>query len=119
MTLTDTSVWIEHFRRGNARLTTLLDGGEVVCHPMVLGEIALGQLARRREVLSLMAALPMAVAASDAEVLHLIDTKGLADSGIGWIDAHLLASAALAGAGVWTLDRPLATAAARLGLAAQ
>jgi len=29
MILVDTSIWVDHLRRGNARLAALLEGGEV------------------------------------------------------------------------------------------
>jgi predicted nucleic acid-binding protein len=116
--LVDTSVWVDHLRRGSSRLRALLDAGEVVCHPMVIGEIALGQLSRRGEVLALLAELPVAVDVGHAEVRHMVDAHALAGSGIGWVDAHLLASALLGVTPIWTLDRPLATLARRLGIAA-
>jgi hypothetical protein len=43
--LVDTSVWIEHFRAASAMLSQLLDNGEVLGHPFVLGELALRQFA--------------------------------------------------------------------------
>ncbi len=42
MILVDTSVWVSHFREGNAGLATLLTNGEVVCHPFIIGELACG-----------------------------------------------------------------------------
>ena len=36
--LVDTSVWIEHFRRGDASLEARLHRDEVECHPFVIGE---------------------------------------------------------------------------------
>ena len=44
MILVDTSVWIEHLRSANAILRELLGDGEVLGHPFVLGELALGNL---------------------------------------------------------------------------
>jgi predicted nucleic acid-binding protein len=116
--LVDTSVWIDHFRRRNAALASLLARGRVLRHPFVVGELAGGALARRAEILSLMAALPAAVVAEHDEVLALVASHGLAGSGIGWIDAHLLAAALLSSASLWTLDRRLARAALRIGVLA-
>lgn len=118
MILVDTSVWVEHLRRGSVRLAALLEGAEVLGHPFVLGELALGHLRRRSEVLALFAALPPAQQATQDEVLELVARRRLAGSGIGWVDAHLLAAAALSGARLWTIDRRLATVADRLDLAA-
>ena len=114
--LVDTSVWIDHLRRGNPALARQLSDQEVWCHPFVIGELACGQLDARSEVLSLLSALPQAPLAGHEEVLAFLESNGLAGTGIGWIDAHLLAAARLAGTRLWTLDRPLATAAIELDL---
>ena len=58
MTLVDTSVWIDHLRRGEPRLSQLLDGAAVVCHPFVIGELAMGAIKNRSEILGLLANLP-------------------------------------------------------------
>jgi hypothetical protein len=116
MTLVDTSVWVDHFRRRNGRLDTLLQDGHVVCHPFVVGELACGNLRNRQEILGLLAALPEATTAEHREVLHLVDVAGLFGRGLGWVDAHLLASARLTGCAFWTLDNRLRRAAASLNL---
>ena len=118
MILVDTSVWVDHLRKGNARLTALLDDGLVLVHPFVLGELALGRMKRRVEVLGLLDEMPRAEAANHEEALEFVDRHGLAGSGVGWVDVHLLVSAALTGASLWTLDRRLAAAAGRLALLA-
>lgn len=116
MTLVDTSVWIEHLRRGEPGLTHLLSGGTVMCHPFVIGELAMGSLKNRREILGLLDNLPAAPVASHDEVLTLVERHRLSGLGLGWIDAHLLASARLAAARVWTRDRRLAESARTLGV---
>ncbi len=118
MILVDTSVWVDHLRRGNARLEALLGDGLVLVHPFVLGELALGRLKRRAEVLGLLGEMPRAEAASHDEALEFVDRHDLAGGGVGWVDVHLLVSAALTGASLWTLDRRLAAAAGRLALLA-
>ena len=115
MILVDTSVWIEHFRKENARLQTLLYDEQVLCHPFVIGELACGRLQNRQEILRLVSALPEARAAEQAEVLRFLETRKLYGCGLGWVDAHLLASALLSGCPLWTLDKPLQRAAAALG----
>ena len=117
MILVDTSVWVDHLRRGNPRLQDLLHGSEVLGHPFVTGELACGSLSNRREILRLLGALPGAVTAEDAEVMRLVEDARLYDRGIGWLDAHLLAAALLSRARIWTLDRSLAAAAKRLAIA--
>jgi hypothetical protein len=116
--LVDTSVWVEHLRRGLPRLAAALEQERVETPPIVVGELALGRIRRRAEILSLLDALPRVPAASHDEVLALIEARGLAGSGIGWVDAHLLASTLVVRTTLWTLDRRLAAVAARLGIAA-
>lgn len=119
MTLVDTSVWIEHLRRGSARLTELLNDEQVLCHPFVLGELACGDLRNRAEILALLAELPQVQVAEQHEVLHLLETRRLYGRGLGWVDAHLLASCLLTGCVLWTLDKPLARVAGVLKVSAQ
>ncbi len=116
MILVDTSVWIDHFRSGNRRLRVLLDDGEVLTHPFVVGELACGALRNRDEVLGLLQALPEANAAEHLEVIGFLHRERLYGRGIGWVDAHLLASARLSDAPLWTLDRKLSRVAAALNL---
>ena len=117
MILVDTSVWIEHLRRGHAGLSSLLEQGQVAMHPFVTGEIALGSLKRRAEVLGLLAELPAVPVVTHEEVLEVIERRGLAGAGIGWVDAHLLASALVGRSSLWTLDRRLSAVAGRLDVA--
>jgi predicted nucleic acid-binding protein len=114
--LVDTSVWVEHLRHGLPRLATLLQEGEVMIHPWVIGELACGNLRNRSQVLELLQGLPAATVASDAEVLVLIERDRLMGRGIGYIDAHLLASARLSHCRLWTQDRRLAAVALEQGL---
>lgn len=107
MTLVDTSVWVEHLRKGNSDLTSLLQVNEVLMHPFIIGEIACGTLNNRTEVLSLYQELPFAQLAEHSEVLHFVETHKLWGRGVGWIDVHLLASALLSHARLWTFDRRL------------
>jgi hypothetical protein len=116
--LVDTSVWIEHFRAASAMLSQLLDNGEVLGHPFVLGELALGNLRQRDDVLRVLRRLPQATSAAHQEVIQLIDREVLFGRGIGYVDAHLLAAARLtAGSKLWTHDRRLRAVAAQLDLA--
>lgn len=117
MILVDTSVWVEHLRRGLPRLAALLQEGKVLIHPWVIGELACGNLRHRGEVLELLQGLPAAVVASDQEVLLLIEQDQLMGRGIGYVDAHLLASAKLSHCQLWTQDRRLAALTQERGLA--
>jgi predicted nucleic acid-binding protein len=117
--LVDTSVWVEHLHTGNEELAALLDGGEALAHPFVIGELALGNLQRRETFLSALRDLPQAVVAEDDEVFRMIDRQALFGRGIGYVDAHLLASTRLtSGIKLWTRDRRLQAVATQLGLAA-
>jgi predicted nucleic acid-binding protein len=117
--LVDTSVWVEHLHSGNEELAALLNGGEVLAHPFVIGELALGNLLPRDRFLSDLRDLPQAIVAEDEEVLRMINRQALFGRGIGYVDAHLLAAARLTnGSQLWTRDRRLQAVAAQLGLAA-
>ena len=119
MILVDTSVRVEHLRSANAILSKLLGAGEVLAHPFVMGELALGGLRQRDALLTDLQDLPQAIVASDEEVLQIIDREGLFGRGIGYVDAHLLAATRLTlGSKLWTRDRRLLAVAAQLGLAA-
>jgi predicted nucleic acid-binding protein len=116
MILVDTSIWVSHFRMGNSHLATLLNNGEVVCHPFVVGELACGNMKNRKEILSLLQTLQMAEMAGHQEVLHFIEYNQLMGKGLGYIDVHLLASALLTKIPLWTSDKKLKAASAELGL---
>jgi len=116
MVLADTSVWIQHSRRGEPSLARWLTAGQVLMHPFVLGELACGSLKNRAEILSDLQELPSAMLASTTEALRLVEDRRLWGRGLGWIDVHLLASALLSDCGFWTLDKRLGHAAAALGL---
>ena len=118
MILIDTSVWVDHLRRGDARVAELLERGAVLMHPFVIGEIACGSLGDRATILELMQDLPMAVVAESDEVLGFVERHGLHGKGIGYVDAHLLASVALTAATtLWTRDKRLRAAADALACA--
>ena len=116
MILVDTSVWVDHLRRGDPRLVGLLERSAVVMHPFVLGEIACGNLRDRTSVLELLQDLPAAAVAEVDEVLQFVERHLLHGKGIGYVDVHLLASVALTeGAEIWTRERRLRLVAEKLG----
>jgi predicted nucleic acid-binding protein len=116
--LVDTSVWVDHLRRRNSTLVELLEQAHVWTHPFIIGELACGNLRRREVFIDSLAELPQTPGASHAEVLALVEARGLAGRGLGWVDMHLLASSLLARLPLWTLDQRLATAAKELGIGA-
>jgi predicted nucleic acid-binding protein len=116
--LVDTSVWVDHLRRGDAQLIALLESANAATHPFVIGEIACGSLANRQTVLALLQDLPMATVADSDEVLAYIERHRLYGKGIGYVDVHLLASVALTqNASLWTRDKRLRAAAEALSQA--
>jgi predicted nucleic acid-binding protein len=112
--LVDTSVWVDHLRRGDAQLVDLLNANSVLMHPFVVGEIACGSLADRALTLDLLLSLPAALVAEPDEALIYLDQHGLHGKGIGYVDVHLLASTAISGAKLWTRDKRLRIVAQEL-----
>lgn len=118
MILTDTSVWIDHLRKGDDALRKLLDKGQVLIHPFIIGELAMGSLKQRDILLSALQDLPQAIVAQDDEVLQFVSSRALFGLGIGYIDAHLLSAVQMTpGALLWTRDRRLFEVATKLSLA--
>lgn len=115
MILVDSSIWIDHLNVPDVELTGLLQHARALIHPFVIGEIALGALRNRAQVISRLMAIKQTVVADHADVMILIDRHSLGSAGIGYVDAHLLASTKLSeGSRLWTRDRRLSDAATRL-----
>ncbi|MDE0144696.1 MAG: type II toxin-antitoxin system VapC family toxin [Nitrospira sp.] len=120
MILIDTSVWIEHLRKGNRALAHLLNNNQVLIHPFVIGEIACGTLADRDEVLARLKDLPALPKADESEALYCIERHQLMGLGLGYIDVHLLTATLLAPpTQLWTQDNRLKAAAKKMNLAYQ
>jgi len=118
MVLVDTSIWVDHLRYGDESLSQLLTQGLICCHPMIIGELACGNLQNRSELISMWQNLPMPVEASHQEALYLVETRHLMDKGIGYIDLHLLATCLLtSNTRLWTRDKRLTSIADSLGIA--
>jgi predicted nucleic acid-binding protein len=117
--LVDTAVWIDHLREDDPHLARLLNNGAVLAHPWVTGELALGRLRNRVEILRLLDDLPQATIATAAEVRELVEQHKLFSLGIGYVDAQLLAATMLTADTdlLWTRDRRLHASAQRLGIA--
>ncbi len=116
--IADSSIWIDHINEGDAELANQLKRRRIVLHPMVIGEVALGSVAKRKIILAELQTLPQATPASHAEVMAMIEWLELFSRGIGYVDAHLLAAARHLPMGqLWTRDKRLNEQARRLGLA--
>ena len=116
MVLVDTSVWVAHLREGNDDLARLLNKGDVTCHPLIVGELACGNLKNRSEILSLLRSLPMAIEAEHEETLQFIEKNRLMGRGLGYIDVHLMASSVLTRTPLWTLDKRLNEISTEIGI---
>lgn len=117
MILADTSIWVEYLRRGDPEMEKLLSRDQIVTHPFVVAEIALGSLRKRRERLAELQSLLEVKIAQLSEVRHMIETRSLHGKGIGLIDAYLLASCLMTpGTQLWTRDAAMARVARALGI---
>ncbi len=117
MILVDTSVWIDHLRSAEVTLQELLLSDDVVTHPLIRLELALGSIANREMILADLARLPQVQVAKTEELFHLVELRKLYRRGIGITDLHLLASALIdKSISIWTRDRRLGDIADQLGL---
>ena len=117
MILADTSVWVEHLRHGLPEFAAALQNARISIHPVVLGELASGNLAQRSQALAALRSLPRSKAGSAEECLNFIEAQALHGRGIGWNDIQLLVAARLSGNPLWSLDKRLRAAALELGVA--
>ena len=115
MILADSSVWIDHFRRKESRLAVLLNQEQVVIHPFIIGELALGSLKNRGQAIHDLQLLPQISPATGQETLEWIERRRIFGKGIGWTDAHLLLACILSNTELWTMDKPLAYVARLCG----
>lgn len=116
MVLADTSVWIDHLKKGQPRLAALLRDGAIASHSFVIGELACGNLANRGSFFAELNTLPRVLCSTHEEALQFIDDRKLWGRGIGWVDVHLLASALLSNCEFWTLDVRLHQVASEIGV---
>jgi hypothetical protein len=110
MTLVDTSVWIDHLRRPDQELATLLEAEQVLMHPFVFGELSLGNLRDRGKVLRNFGFIETIPVVAEGLVGELVHRHQLWGKGLGWVDCHLLASAHDAHAHLITRDKALKAA---------
>ena len=119
MILVDTSVWVDHFRASDDELRKQLLNRNVVMHPFVVAELALGSLPQRMKTIAYLEQLPSVSVARLDEVRQMIETRRLYGRGIGLIDSHLIASVLINPPIVlWTRDKRLSDIAEALGIRA-
>ena len=117
MILADTSIWIDHLRSENTEMRKRLTQGDIVIHPFIIAELALGSLRERIKTLALLDLLPQVRVAHLSEVRLTIEARHLYSLGIGLIDAHLIASVFINSSTLlWTRDKRLRKAAESLGI---
>lgn len=117
MILADTSVWIDHLRSGNQDLEKALNQGQIVIHPWIVAELALGSLRDRAKTLAMLDLLPQVAVSQTIELRHMVETRHLYNLGIGLTDVHLIASVFLTPPTLlWTRDKQLRKVAEALGI---
>ena len=117
MILADTSIWVDYLRIHNPEMEERLRRGQIVMHPFIVAEIALGSLHNRRKRLDEMESLLEVKVAQLQEVRHMIEAHSLYSKGIGLTDAHLIASCLLTpGTQLWARDGNMETVAKALGI---
>lgn len=95
----------------------MLDNGLVVCHPFIIGELALGSLKDRGKIIDMLKDLPRVTVAQTDEILCMVEKRRLFSRGLGLIDAHLLGSTLIErGVRLWTADKRFASIANELGI---
>src|ERR1035437_3320657 len=106
MILADTTIWIDHFRSENVEMRRQLDKRNILIHPYIVVELALGSLRERAKTLAWLDRLPQAQVAQLSEVRYVVETRSLYSRGIGLTDAHLIASILIHPPTLlWTLDK--------------
>lgn len=117
MILADTSVWVDYLRSGDPELQMFLLNGQVLLHPCVAAELALGSLRNRHATLAKLDAMPQARVIVLQHIRHMVEERALFSKGIGLTDAHLVASCLITtGMKLWTRDTALKSVAQALGV---
>lgn len=115
MILVDTSVWIDHLHEAQPALVEVLARDEVVCHTLVIQELALGSIKDRQLLLDSLVQLRVCPLLTQGEILALVDAHHLWGRGLSAVDCHLLGSLLLMpGTRFWTRDQRLRTVAGDL-----
>ena len=117
MILVDTSVWIDHLRKPEPDLVRLLENDQVLMHPWVRGELALGSIKDRYNFIEHLARLPELRPVAISELMGTIERLRLYSRGIGLVDAGLLSACLDWPCRLWTRDKRLSDIVVELGIA--
>ena len=120
MVIVDTSVWVDAWRVGDARLDSWLAADLVLQHSLVTAELGMGSfrsVADRDRIVALLDSFEQA-RVEDSESFHaFVSQETLFGTGIGFADAHLLLTCKLnPDAKLVTRDKRLAGEAKRLAI---
>lgn len=115
--LADTNIWCKYFRYGNPLLSKIIEHDSLVIHPTVIGELSVGNLANREQLITDLHAFTMLRSASNEETHYMLREHQLWGHGIQWNDLLILASVvASPGTLLWTNDRRLAAIAEKFSV---
>ena len=115
--LADTNIWCRFFREGESTLSALIKHDFLSMHPLVIGELSVGNLPKREQTLKDLRSFPSVRPASDHETHLLIKEHALWGKGLQWNDLLILTSViATPGTLLWTGDKRLADTAARFNV---
>lgn len=119
MILADANIWIDFFRGHKPELRKLLENNQVVMHPHLVAELALGSLQNRQFTLAKLDSMPQTRLVDLKDVRRMIERRALYSKGIGLTDAHIVASCFVTpGTLLWTSDARLGKVAESLGIRA-
>jgi predicted nucleic acid-binding protein len=107
--LADTNIWCRYFREGQATLSEIIQHDFLAIHPLVIGELAVGNIPNRQQTLADLHAFHPVRSATYEETHHLIEDNQLWGKGLQWNDFAILASViASDNILLWTEDKRLA-----------
>jgi predicted nucleic acid-binding protein len=117
--LVDTNAWIDHLRRGDARLVQYLEEQRVHTCDVVIGELLLGSGLPKTFAGDLLA-LPRLPSPNALETRAFIERHGraLSGSGVGWADVQIILAAAKSGVRIHSSDRAVRKVCRALGVLA-
>ena len=105
--LFDTSVWIDHFKKEDKSLRTALEENNLVINEVIIGELAAGNIPKRKQTLRDLILLDIIPTPRLEELLAFIEIRRLFALSLSWSDIQIMASALLAKVDLITSDKKL------------